>query len=80
MDVRLDGEIRVTLSERNLKDLLKQTVEGDNPFLVADPATAQLVRSCEQPDGTFLFLRVVVEPDDVHYGERVPGPGVHGGF
>lgn len=79
MNVVLDGEIRVSLSERNLKDLARQASEGGNWFLQDGGDTvAQLVRVCAQPDGDLLFLRVVVESDAKHYGEREPGPGVWG--
>jgi len=64
-------EVTVTLSERNLKHLLKALTvfgvgaPGYEPFLE---------RLCE--DGT--FLRVVAQNDDEHYERREPGPGFDG--
>jgi hypothetical protein len=81
MDVRLDGEIRVSLSERNLRDLLAQAESrgAKNPSLtVGDSLIGQLVRTCEQPDGNYVQLRVVVEADDIHYGGWEPGFGTIG--
>ena len=58
----------VTLSERNLKHLLKalEVFEADAPGLAPF-----LVRVCE--NGT--RLTVVAQPDDEHYERREPGPG-----
>lgn len=54
----------VTLSERNLRDLLREYERS--------PFTAGLRRLCE--DGTTLY--VAVEADSRHYGTRTPGPGI----
>jgi hypothetical protein len=76
MDVRLDGDIHVSLSERNLEDLAKQAKGAhENPYVDGEKTVAQLVRVCTQPNGERVFLRVTVEKDDAHYGERRPGPG-----
>lgn len=89
MDIRIDGEVKVSLSERNLRDLLSQVESGgaSNPYLrhEATGRVAQLVRACAQPQSEEdvangdpadrIFLRVVVETDDYHYGDRRPGPG-----
>jgi hypothetical protein len=58
------GTANVTLSERNLRDLLRAYERN--------PHTASLHRLCE--DGTFLY--VTVQADDVHYNGRVAGPGI----
>ena len=54
----------VTLSERNLRDLLRA--------FERNPHTASLRRQCE--DGTLLY--VTVEADERHYNGREPGPGI----
>ena len=81
MDVKVDGEIRVALSVKNLRALVRQVDgEQENQYLPPEgPVLAQMVRVCDQGDGNHLYLRVVVEEDDYHYGvdteaERVPGP------
>jgi len=67
----LGATVSVTLSERNLSQLLaaleafEQGVPGFSPTLS---------RRCE--DGT--FLTVVAEPNDEHYERREPGPGFDG--
>jgi hypothetical protein len=58
------GTANVTLSERNLRDLLRAYERN--------PRTASLCRLCE--DGTHLY--VTVEGDDQHYVNRHPGPGI----
>jgi hypothetical protein len=78
MNVTLKDQVLVTLSLRNLKDLLKQ-VELGSEFVDGKLRLAQLIRSCAGPeDGESVFLRVVVESDDYHYGDRAPGPGYYG--
>jgi hypothetical protein len=58
------GVANVTISERNLRDLLRAYEAGQ---------VASIRRVCE--DGTALYL--TVEPDDIHYRNgRVPGPGI----
>lgn len=54
----------VTLSERNLRDLLRA--------FERNPHTASIKRLCE--DGTTVY--VTVESDDEHYRGRKPGPGI----
>mgnify|MGYP001581853027 FL=1 len=63
MDVKLDldGAVRVRLSKRNVVDLLTQ-VDRLN--------VGELHQTC---DG--VYLQVIVEPDEEHYGDRRPGPG-----
>ncbi len=62
MDVKLDGGIYVSLSERNLRDLVAQYELNDY---------ASLHRNV---GGALLHIRV--EEDAKHYGDdRVPGPG-----
>ena len=56
----------VDLSERNLRDLLKEFEQH--------PRNASLVKYFH--DGT--FLRVRVEDDTEHYGDKTPGPGING--
>ena len=65
------NKVTVTLSERNLKHLLKalEVFEADAPGLAPF-----LVRVCE--NGT--RLTVVAQPDDEHYERREPGPGFDG--
>jgi hypothetical protein len=76
VNVEFDGEVRVTLSERNLLDLMRQrTGEHDNPWLDQKPQLAQLVRFCLGDDGEGVMLRIVVERDEDHYVDRKPGPG-----
>jgi hypothetical protein len=55
--------IHVTLSEKNLDDLVAQRAAGRN-----EPT---LMRA--QEDGTNLI--VSVESNDLHYETRAPGPG-----
>jgi hypothetical protein len=52
----------VTLSTKNLLDLLAQVVEGRD--------SVSLVRQYEAG-----VLYVTVEPNDVHYADRAAGPG-----
>lgn len=71
MNVKLDdGPVDVTLSRRNLLELLAELDslrDEDGDMRPGDPAT--LARVC----GEGLFLRVTAEEDDVHYGDRTPG-------
>lgn len=62
MDVRFDGAIFVTLSERNVRDLLAQFEAGD--------PDAGLHRWTENG-----MLSVGIESNEKHYGDRKPGPG-----
>lgn len=76
MDIVIDGAITVSLSERNLLDLLNQAQNGTNVFLPAGgPVKAQLWRDCKQPSGEYARLFVQVEDNAAHYGDRTPGPG-----
>ena len=63
MDLYLgtDTAVLVTLSERNLRDLLRQF----DKFRAAD-----LRRLTDEG-----FLVIQVEENDRHYGDREPGPG-----
>jgi hypothetical protein len=62
-DMTHDGRvITVALSEKNLNDLFAQAIAGRDPVLMR-----------AQEDGTNLV--VTVEPNDLHYERRVPGPG-----
>ena len=66
MDVRLDdGPVFVTLSRRNILELLAE-LESDYP-------TAVLSRWCTQPSGDSVFLVVEAQENDAHYGDRKPG-------
>jgi hypothetical protein len=64
MNVRIDpyGTIHVTLSRRNLKTLLLKLDE---------PAS---VRTLERLTEEGHFFIITSEEDDIHYGEREPGP------
>lgn len=69
MNVSVNGNVvHVTLSERNLTQLLAQRQLPFENSLGADPA---LHRLCE--DGTFLI--VSAQTDSEHYERREPGPG-----
>jgi len=57
------GTANVTLSERNLRDLLRA--------YEVQPNNTVLRRRCE--DGTLLYI--TVESDEKHYVGREPGPG-----
>jgi hypothetical protein len=74
MNVEMDGAVRVTLSERNLRDLMQQASDGTNPFVDNVNVKAQLIRRCATPNGDVVLL-VQVEDDAMHYGDRTPGPG-----
>lgn len=62
--INLDGAVHVTLSERNLKDLLAS-------LEVSDSARRTLFRST--PKGV---LYVTAEDDIDHYTDRDAGPGL----
>ena len=62
--VRQDDRVVITLSRRNLKDLLAQLLQ--EPLL-----DSGLVRRCE--DGVLLQVRA--ERDRDHYHDRPAGPG-----
>ena len=61
MHLGTDAAVLVKLSERNLRDLLRQFDE----FQIAD-----LRRLTDEG-----FLVIQVEENDRHYGDREPGPG-----
>ncbi len=61
MDVHFDGNARVSLSERNLRDLLAQYDAWGE---------AELHRMTDEG-----FLVVIVENDEKHYKGRLIGPG-----
>lgn len=64
MDVKvIENHVFVTLSRRDVLDLASQMSYSDG--------YGQLVRHTEPG----RVLVVVVEPNDVHYGDRTPGPG-----
>jgi hypothetical protein len=62
MNLEIDGGVYVTLSERNVRDLLAQFEAGDSD--------AGLHRWTENG-----LLSVGIQADDAHYGNRKPGPG-----
>jgi hypothetical protein len=62
MNVLIDGGIYVTLSERNVRDLLAQFEAGD--------VGAGLHRWTDNG-----MLSVGIEANEVHYKDRDPGPG-----
>lgn len=74
MNIELDDVVKVTLSRRNLIDLVNQAQNGTNPFVKA-PVSAQLIRRCAVEQGGSVVLLVQVEEDEAHYGDRTPGPG-----
>jgi hypothetical protein len=61
--IKGDARVYVTLSKRNLEQLL-----------AGISSQAGLVRTCE--DGT--TLHVLGEEDEAHYQGRQPGPGLEG--
>ena len=73
MNVKLDdGPVAVTLSRRNLLELLAELDELRAGGALMPPGTrAILSRQCVESSG--VFLTVEAEEDDVHYGERRPG-------
>jgi hypothetical protein len=62
VNVVIDGGIYVTLSERNVRDLLAQYEAGD--------PDAGLHRWTENG-----LISVGIQSDEVHYKDRKPGPG-----
>ena len=74
MNVGLDdGAVYVTLSRRNLLELIAELDDikaGDGDY------HAVLSRSCniaEYGADELIFLRIEAQEDDVHYGDRTPG-------
>jgi hypothetical protein len=68
-----DGPVVVTLSRRNLTQLLQalDTLEpyGSEPYLV---------RWCQRYANSTdaVFLHVIAQEDEAHYGDRTPGSGL----
>jgi hypothetical protein len=74
MDVDLsDGPVRVTLSRRNLTQLLAGL---DRP-LQEDPFLVRWCKVAEYEHGRDgIMLQVIAQEDADHYGDRLSGPGL----
>lgn len=73
MDVKLDdGPVYVTLSRRNLVELLAE-LDAVRDHANWGGKVAVLSRRIPLGDGDTLMLHVEAQEDDAHYGDRIPG-------
>lgn len=75
MNVKLDdGPVAVTLSRRNLLELLTELDSiRANDGRMGQGSRAILSRRVPLDEVDGIFLTVEAQEDDVHYGERKPG-------
>lgn len=75
MNVKLDdGPVQVTLSRRNLLELLAELDElRAGGALMPPNGRAILSRRIPLDEFDGIFLTVEAQEDDVHYGDRTPG-------
>ena len=76
MNVSLnDGPVVVTLSRRNVEQLLA-ALDGfrEDPESGLEPYLVRWCSTGNDRDG--ILLQVIAQEDAVHYGDREPGPGL----
>ena len=75
MNVKLDdGPVEVTLSRRNLLELLAE-LDAVAGLVLGTPPGGRAILSRRVPldEVEGIFLTVEAQEDDVHYGDRQPG-------